>query len=152
MVEPGFHTYNASLDYLFRIGDLRANDKVEEAANIQLIQQAVMAIGRLDAVALGELLADDVRLEIRGAEEFPFVRNSSGRAEVLDAIWKNFAAVQDQRPRLESVVAQGNTVMVISTEEGIIRETGKAYRIEGVQRFVCRDGKIVLVHEILVPV
>lgn len=109
-----------------------------------------MAIGQADLAGVGELLTDDVRLEIRGCEQFPFVRDARGRAAVLAAIKHNFAEVQDQQPRLESVVAQGDTVIVMASEQGVIKSTGAAYHIEGIQRFVCRNGKISLVHEILI--
>ena len=151
MADSGFDTYLTSLDDLFRFGDSRSDEKQEEASNIRLIQDVVAAIGRGDLAAVSQMLAEDVRLDIRGADELPFVRSANGRDEVLAAVRQNFSTVGDQRPSIEAVVAQGDTVVVISTEEGTVGATGAPYRIQGLQRYVCREGKIQLVHELLLP-
>jgi ketosteroid isomerase-like protein len=151
MTDPGFHTYMTSLDELFRSGDSKSDEKREEASNIQLINDVVAAFGWGDLAAVGEQLADGARLDIRGADELPFVRSASGRDEVLEALRQNFAAVREQRPSVEAVVAQGDTVVIMLAEEGEVRATGERYRVQGVQRYVCRDGKIELVQELILP-
>lgn len=150
MTDTGFQRYLTALDTHFRLGDARVQEKQDEASNIELIKSVVAAIGRNDLAAVGQLLADDAQLDIKGYEELPFIRSASGRNAVLDAIRENFGALQDQEPTIEAVVAQGDTVVIVSAEEGMVRATGARYRIEGIQRFVCRDGKIRLVHEIMV--
>jgi ketosteroid isomerase-like protein len=151
MTDPGFATYTSSLETLFRDGDPRCEQKAEELANIRLIQDAVLAIGRNDMEALEEVLADDVRLDIRAPENLSFVSQAAGREQVLEAVKRNFGEVQNQRPAIEAVVAQGDTVVVMSREEGEVKGTGEPYRIDCVQRFVCRDGKIALIHELAAP-
>lgn len=151
MTDPGFTSYTSTLETLFRHGDSRADQKAEELANIRLIQDAVLAIGRNDMEALREMLADDVRLDIRAPENLSFASQAVGREQFLEAVKRNFGEVQNQRPGIEAVVAQGDTVVVMSREEGEIRRTGEPYRIDCVQRFVCRDGKIALIHEVAAP-
>ena len=56
--------------------------------------------------------------------------------------------MQDQKPRIEAVIAQGDTVIVMLKEEGEVRATGKRYMIKGMQRFIIREGKVELVEEI----
>ena len=107
-----------------------------------------MAIGRDDLTAVGEMLADEVRLEILGPDELPFIREAKGRAQMLEAIKENFGAVQDQRPKIKAVIAQGDKVMVMLEEEGAVRATGKRYRIKRKQRFIIREKKVELVEEI----
>ena len=148
MSKSKFDSYINSIEVLFRSGDPKANEKVEEASNIQLIQNLIMAIGRDDLTAVGEMLADDVRLEILGPDELPFIRKAKGRAQMLEAIQKNFGAVQDQRPMIEAVIAQGDTVIVMMGEEGEVRATGKRYRIKGMQRFIIQEEKVELVEEL----
>ena len=152
MSEPKFNSYINSIERLFRSGDSKADEKLEEASNVRLIQTLITAIGRDDLTTVGEMLAKDVRLEILGPDELPFIREANGRAEMLEAIRQNFGAVQDQRPRIESVIAQGETVIVMLEEEGEVRATGKRYRIKGMQRFIIREMKVELVEELFVSV
>ena len=150
MSENKFTSPINAIEDLFRSGDPKAGEKLEEAANTRLIKDIIAAIGRDDLTAAGEMLADDVRLEILGADELPLVREAKGRAQVLEAVKENFGAVQDQNPSIQAIIAQGDTVVLTLEEEGVIRATGKRYRIKGMQRFVIRDGKVELVEEQLV--
>jgi ketosteroid isomerase-like protein len=150
MSESAFESYVNSIETYFHTGDAKAQEKVEEAANVRLVKDLMLAIARGDLATVGALLADDVRLTIPGTDDMPVVREAHGQAQLLDAIRENFGALTDQRPTVEAVVAQGDTVMVIMAEEGAIRETGKPYRIRGTQRFVIQEGKVKLVEEIFV--
>ena len=152
MSEAKFDSYTNSLEYLFRCGDLKAAEKHEEASNVRLIKNIVAAIGRDDLALVSEMLAEDVRLEIRGTDKLPFIRNAKGREQMLDAIIVNFSSLQNQRPIVESVVAQGDTVIITMEEEGEVRATGMKYRIKCVQRFVIKEGKVALLEEQAVPV
>ena len=148
MSESKFDSYVSSIEVLFRVGDSKANEKLEEASNVRLIQDLIMAIGRDDLTAVGEMLTDDVRLEVLGPDELPFMREAKGRARMLEAIKENFGAVRDQRPKIEAVIAQGDTVIVMMGEEGEVRATGKRYRIRGIQRFIIREKKVEMVEEL----
>jgi ketosteroid isomerase-like protein len=151
MSDPTFTNYTASLDDLFRDGDLKAPEKVEEAANVRLIQELMLAIGRNDAVALGDLLTDDVELDIRTSVDLPFIRRAKGKEQFLEAVWKNFGELQDQQPNLEAVIAQGDTVIILAQEQGELRKTSARYQIQGMHRYVFREGKIALVQELILP-
>jgi ketosteroid isomerase-like protein len=148
MSENKFNAYINSIERLFRSGDSKASEKLEETSNIRLIQNLIMAIGLDDLVAVGELLAENVSLEILGPAEMPFIRKAKGREQMLEVIKQNFGAVQDQRPNISAVIAQGDTVVVMLEEEGEVRTTGMRYRVKGLQRFVIRDGKVELVEEL----
>jgi len=100
---------------------------------------------------VGELLTDDVRLEIHSDQALPFIHSADGKRDFLNAVRHNFGELQSQRPIIEAVVAQGDTVVVVSREEGELREGGACYEIHVMHRYVCRDGKIALVQEFLVP-
>lgn len=151
MTEPKFGNYIASLHGGFRQGDAAADAKQEEAANIQLIEKVVLAIGRGDFDAMGELLVDDIRLEIHSAQTLPFIHSADGKRDFLNAVRHNFGTLRSQRPIIEAVVAQGDTVVVVSREEGELRESGAHYEVHVMHRYVCRDGKMALVQEFLVP-
>jgi ketosteroid isomerase-like protein len=57
--------------------------------------------------------------------------------------------VEDQRPEIRSVTAQGDTVVVIAHERGRVRETGSPYALHWVQLFQFRDGRIARVLEVI---
>ena len=62
---------------------------------------------------------------------------------MTDAVRNNFAMLEEQRPVLKSVVAQGNTVVATGREQGRIRETGQDYDVEFVQ-FHTFDGGLLV--------
>lgn len=147
MSEAKFDSYTKSLEYLFRCGDAKAAEKHEETSNVRLIQNLVAAIGRDDLALVSEMLAEDVRLEIQGTDKLPLIHHAEGREQMLDAIIVNFSSLQNQKPIVESVTAQGDTVTVTMEEEGEVRATGKKYRIKCVQRFVIKEGKLAFLEE-----
>src|ERR1044072_7171526 len=152
MSESKFDSYVNSIEALFRSGDSKAEEKLEETSNVRLIKNLIMAIGRDDLTEVGEMLADEVRLEIIGADELLFIREAKGRIQMIEAIKQNFGALKDQKPSIEAVIAQGDTVIAMLEEEGEIRASGKRYKIKGMQRFVIREEKVELVEELLVLV
>jgi ketosteroid isomerase-like protein len=151
-METRFDSCAASLEDLFRQGDSKAQEKEEERLNVQLIQKVFLAIGQSDYDALGEFLARDVRLDIKAPLSYPFVREAQGKDQFLEVVRKNFGSVHHQRPVVRVVVAQGDTVILLSREEGEFRQTGERYQVDGVHRFVCRGGQIALLEELIVAV
>ena len=151
MSDPTFRTYTATLEDYFRDGDLKAHEKADEASNVRLIQELMLAIGRNDPAALGELLTDDVELDIRTSADLPFIRSAKGKGAFLEAVWKNFGELQDQQPNITSVIAQGDTVIILAQEQGELRKTSERYQVQGMHRYVFREGKIALVQELILP-
>lgn len=114
----------------------------DPASHIEVVAAQIDAIGRGD---LGAVFADahpDIELEIFAPPEFPWLRKARGLDELRRAVETNFGSVQDQRPEISSVVAQGDTVVLLGRERGTIRETGAAYDVEFVQRFTFREGRL----------
>jgi ketosteroid isomerase-like protein len=135
------------LRHAFEEGDPEAPAKQTEAANVEQVQDQYRALARGDFPAFVEKLADDVELEIVGPPEVPFVGRWRGRATVAEAVRTNFALLEDQRPEIQSVVAQGDTVVLVAREQGRYRPTGRAYDLHWVQLFTFRDGKVSRVRE-----
>jgi ketosteroid isomerase-like protein len=133
----------------FREGDPEVHSKRAEAQNIQLLQEQYRAIARGDFGAALDLLAEDVEFEITGPPAVPFLGRWRGRAEVGEAIGRNFAMVEDQEPEVHAVVAQGDTVIVVARERGRVRASGRPYELHWVQLFTYRDGKAVRIREIV---
>jgi ketosteroid isomerase-like protein len=151
MAERPFGDYLASLRAGFLGGDVAAVAKVEESANMQALDELITAIGSEDLETIGRLLADDVRLEIHSHGALPFIDTAEGKPAFLRALQHNFGQLINQRPQIESVVAQGDTVVVIGREQGELAESGAGYDVYGVHRYVFREGQLVLVQEFLVP-
>jgi ketosteroid isomerase-like protein len=56
-----------------------------------------------------------------------------------------------QKPEVEQVVSQGDTVVILLTEHGTFKLDGRDYAVRGVQWFNFRDGKISRIDEIFAP-
>ena len=75
-----------------------------------------------------------------------------GRDEVVAATKKNFALLGSQKPEIESMIAQGEHVAVLVRESGVLKSTGQAYSVRGVQWFTFANGKIKKIDEIIVSI
>jgi uncharacterized protein len=136
------------LPLAFRDGDPGAAAKRIEAENVRLLQEQYRAIARRDFAAALAYFADDVQFEVHGPKDLPFAGQWNGRAEMATALAKNFALVADQRPVIQHLVAQGDTVVVFARETGRFVETERPYDVHFVQLFQFRDGKVVRVREV----
>lgn len=115
-------------------------------------QQHVRTIGdQLDAIARGDIASvfqdahGDVTLEIFAPPEFPFIRAAQGPDALQRAIGHNFGSVEEQRPQVREVLAEGDTVILFGTEVGKVKETGVRYHVEFVERFTFRGGRLAAI-------
>jgi ketosteroid isomerase-like protein len=137
-----------SFHKVFQQGDTNFASKSEEADNIRLVEQMYRLIAQSDFEALGETLADDVIFEVVGSLGNPLVGYAKGRAQVAEAARKNFQLLEDQKPEIQTVVAQGDTVVVMARERGRFAATGKEYDFYWVQFFTFKEGKVIRVREL----
>jgi ketosteroid isomerase-like protein len=136
------------LQAAFREGDKNAAGKALEAENVRVIEGVFRAIARKDFDALGGLLADDATFEMVGSGG-PMSARAEGRERVVEAARGNFAQIEDQRPEILSVVAQGDTVVVVGKERGRFRSTGREYEVHWMHQYRLEGGKIVRITELL---
>ena len=80
-------------------------------------------------------------MEFVGPPHAPFVGRWRGREEAARAVRDNFSQVEEQRPEIRTVVAQGDVVVVVAQERGRFRD-GRPYETHWVQLFTFRDGKL----------
>jgi ketosteroid isomerase-like protein len=149
MIEQIDARFFESLQAAFREGDTNTASKLEEAENVSRVEQLIHIIARQDFEALEGMLADDVVLDIIGSAENPIVGKWQGRQQVIDATRKNFALLEDQRPEIESVVAQGDTVVVVARERGRFAETGRDYDFHWVQLYTFKENELARIRELL---
>ena len=137
------------LQHAFREGDEQAAGKTAEAENVRVIEEVFRAIARKDFDALGGLLAEDVTFEIVGPGGGPMAARAEGRGRVIEAARGNFAQVEEQRPEILSVVAQGDTVVVVGKERGRFRSTGREYELHWMHEYKLVGGKVLRILELL---
>ena len=54
-------------------------------------------------------------------------------------------SVDEQRPTIRDVFAEGDTVILFGAETGRIRSAGTSYMVEFVERFTFREGRLVAI-------
>jgi len=112
-----------------------------------VLHQAFQAIigGNFDAFA--DSITDNVELNISGFGALDGIWR--GRDEVVAATRRNFALLANQKPEIESIIAQDDRVAVLLRESGVFESSGQAYSVRGVQWFTFADGKIARIDEIV---
>lgn len=135
-----------ALSPAFEADDAEVSSKRPESENVARVSEMYQAIQHGDQATLGNALADDVELELVGAAESPISGHWRGRDEVLAGAARNYAQLEDQRPELVAVVAQGDQVSVIGREKGRLRATGREYEVPWMHLFTFRDGKVVRIY------
>lgn len=120
----------------------RAEIAVADAQNLRSIQQLIDAIGRGDLESAIANAHDDVRFEIYAPLEFPWIRHATGVEELRAALRQNFGSLAEQHPEITTLTAQGDTVVLIGREHGRVKATNAPYRMQFVQRFLFRGGRL----------
>lgn len=148
MSQPIDPRFIDGLQAAFREGDEHAAGKALEAENVRVIEQVFRAIARKEFDALGVLPADGVTFEIVGPGG-PMAARAEGRGRVVEAARGNFAQIEDQRPEVLSVVAQGDTLVAVGRERGRFHATGREYEVHWMHQYGLEGGKVVSITEML---
>lgn len=133
---------------MFHAIDPDAAARPVESGNVRRLLEMYAAVGRSDFAAVVERMTDDIVMTITGPPGHPFNGRWVGRTAVLEALGRNFAMVDEQDVQIISVVAQGETVIVIARERGRYRPSGEPYEGEWAQVFGFRDGRLEAMREI----
>jgi ketosteroid isomerase-like protein len=140
-----FERFIGRLHEAFLDGDDAPAGKVVEARNVQRLQEQYRAIARGDFTPVLAGMADGIELELHGPADLPLNGCWRGRAEVGEAMQRNFASLSEQQAEILAVVAQGDSVVLFSQERGKVRATGAPYHLRWVQLFTFQDDKVVRV-------
>ncbi|MBV9772591.1 MAG: nuclear transport factor 2 family protein [Gemmatimonadetes bacterium] len=150
MTEATHARFIQDIHLAFLDGDPVAVAKQAEAENVRRLQEQYSALVRGEfGGPLAELMDEEVEMEIVGAPGAPFTGTWRGREEVLEAVRRNFAMIEDQDPEIQAVVAQGDTVVVFARERGHIRPGHRPYEMHWMSIFNFRDGKVVRIREMV---
>ncbi len=112
-----------------------------------ILHRAYNTVIQGDFKSFGEYLTDDVELHICGLG--PLDGTWRGREDVLAATRRNFAEVANQKPEVESMISQADSVAVLLRESGIFKSSGQTYSVRGIQWFTFSNGKIKKIDEIV---
>ena len=131
----------------------RLNDVIKGAggrvppakANVESLHAQIVALEKGDYGPVLAAAGDDVELDIFAPPQFPFIRRARGLEEYRQAVQQNFSVIDEQRPEISSVTADGDDIVVIGREQGRIRATSAAYDVQFVQRFKFKEGKLASV-------
>ena len=129
-------------------GDPGAERKLLEVANVRTLQQLYQNVIDGDGPAIAGSFTPDVHYQWRGPDALPFTGELRGRDRVVEKMAGNFQELANQRPRIVSVCAQGNLIVVRLVEDGLIRKTRVPYNIEAVQFFTFRDDRVAAFHAV----
>jgi ketosteroid isomerase-like protein len=148
MVRKGLSDCADTYERAFAQGDPGAGSKSFEMCNVAAVKALIEAVANDDYDFFSRVVSESVSLKILAPPDVPFIRNAKGAPAFLDTVRRNFAMVEDQKPVILSIVAQGETVVCIVREQGRYSEDGRAYDLHAMQEFVFRDGKLERIFEI----
>ncbi len=119
-----------------------------ERENVQLVRQIYEALGRGDAPAVLEMLADDVDWWIHAPSTLPF----GGRRRGQEQVGQFFAALAEHAEVDEfgtegEFIAAGDQVVILGHERMRAKSTGGAWETEWVHVWTVREGKVAQFQE-----
>ncbi len=148
MSQSPFEAFVNGLLPAYLEGDANAKSKETESANVDRLVAMYRAVGLGDFQTVLDYFDEDMDMEIIGPSIIPISGRWRGKAQIAAALVRNFSMFEDQRPEVQTVVAQADRVVVVGHEQGRFKPTGRPYEIHWVQIFTFRDGKVVRFREL----
>jgi ketosteroid isomerase-like protein len=147
MSQVSFHPTTQSrfidqLESAFHAGDPESSRKSCETNNVKRLVEQYQAIARGDFQAAIDVWDDEIDFEMIGPPDLFLSGRWRGKQQAAEAVARNFAALEDQEAEVQTVVAQGDTIVVFAREKGKIRATGKTYDCHWVQFFTFANEKV----------
>jgi ketosteroid isomerase-like protein len=115
---------------------------VEVAQNVDVVQQGYEAFGRGDITAVLELLTDAVEWTEQGPSVIPFAGTFRGREGIAEFFTLLDETLEFEQFEPRKFVGQGDTVVVVGYERGLVKPTGRTFEHEWAHVYTLRDGKI----------
>ncbi len=135
--------FATDLEHRFQENDATVTSKTAEQDNVSYTKAMYQAVSQGDYDAFCNALDKDVEMEFAGHPASPIVGRWKGREAVCAATAANFALLEDQRPIVHNVIAQGDCVAIIASESGRVRATGREYSCPWLHLFTWQKGKII---------
>lgn len=135
----------------FEAGDPAHAARTKERANLDQLNDLVLAIATKHFAGLAERFTPDVTFELHAPPGIPWRRQAQGAEAVASAIEANFRSVCDQRPNPLSLVAQGDTILLMSRETGRWTGTGEPYEMVFAQQYTFRGKRLAAFRSVVTP-
>jgi uncharacterized protein len=114
-----------------------------ETDNVQVVQQIYAAFGSGDIPAVLALLDEAVVWRLAGpADVVPYAGPRRGRQEVGQCFQQLGESVEFQSFEPREYLVQGDRVVVLGTERGRVRATGKGFENDWAMVFIVREGLV----------
>jgi hypothetical protein len=133
----------------FAQGDPGHAEKDAEAHHVQVLIEQYQAIMRGDVAAILASMTEDVEMEVIGPPALPWSGRWKGRDNVLAALGSNLSTIESHHLEVQSVTAQGDTVVVVAREQGVYLPSGRPYEVHWVQLFTFANGQLKRFREII---
>jgi ketosteroid isomerase-like protein len=118
---------------------------MSEQENLQAVQNIFAAFGRGDLAGMLASLADDVEWIIKGPGVVPYFGEWRGHAGVTDFVTQIGTSVEFERFEPQEFIAKDERVVVIGSERGRVRATGRTFDNDWSIVFTIHDGKVTRV-------
>lgn len=126
-----------------RMLDESVDQKAVEYANLRVIQAFYQAVAKGDFTSVKEHLAEEITFELQGGAPLPYQMQAKGIDEVMDGLTQNFAATEWTAINIETLVAQGDQVILIVDEEGRYRQTKESFHRRSMLEYRLHREKLV---------
>jgi len=113
--------------------------------NVQIVKDALAAIGRGDKQGLLALSAEDIEWITPGVG--PLAGTHRGHAGLADLLQKSSEMAETSFPEPPEFVAQGDRVLVVGFSTGRIKATNRTFEDHFVFAITVRNGKLTNVRE-----
>lgn len=115
---------------------------MSEQENLRAVQGLFEAFGRGDMHALLNFVAEDVRWTIPGPANVPYFGERNAHAGVSDFFSNIGSSVEFERFEPREFIARDERVVVLGSERGRVKQTGKTFDNDWAMVFTLRDGKV----------
>jgi ketosteroid isomerase-like protein len=122
------------------------SDRTEALSNDKILFGIYDAVAKGDYSAVAGYVSPEIEMRIAGCGQMD--GRWRGATEVGQAIAANFQRVTGQKPVMEQMIVQGDSIAVLLNETGSFRDTGKSYSARAVQWFTFESGKLKKVEQI----
>jgi ketosteroid isomerase-like protein len=121
------------------------------SANMGVLQKVYAIVVRGEFDALTEFFTEDIEADIRGFGP-PMDGHWRGPRQVIEGMRVNFGMLDGQKPEIEGMISQGDSIAVLIRESGVFKDSVREYRLRGVQWFRFAGGKIARIDEVVASV
>jgi ketosteroid isomerase-like protein len=142
-MENKLQEFAVQLDPALARLDSKLSEKEIEQANVAALKAFYHAVAEGNFAEAQNYLADDIEFELYGLEPLPYVMKAQGLKDVMVGIEQNFGNTEWTAADIETLVAQGDQVVLIGREAGRHRATGNAFERRAVLEYQLQNQKII---------